>query len=107
MRTSTILEQRLRGIVLLLDRKLSEGMCPLLFPLLVKDKQWAARSLAQRGIRTVQFWNAGDPEARRPHSDAEFLRRHVLEVPIHQDLTTDDVEYVAHQIINLGLGLAA
>jgi dTDP-4-amino-4,6-dideoxygalactose transaminase len=106
-RNFDILEERLQGIVWLLERKLSKGVCPLFFPLLVKDKESAALSLAERGIKTVQFWNGGDPEARRPHSDAEFLRRHVLEVPIHQDVTPDGAHYIADQITSLGLGLVA
>lgn len=106
-RNFTRLEQHLKGKVLLIDRSLSDGVCPLFFPLLVKDKQSAASQLAVHGISTVQFWNGGDPEARRPHSDAEFLRRHVLEVPIHQDVTAEGVDHMAKQITSLRLGLAA
>ena len=32
-----------------------------------------------------------------------FLRRHVLELPIHQDLTPGHIAYVAHQVSRLQL----
>ena len=40
-------------------------------------------------------------------SDADFLRRHMLEVPIHQDVTLEAVDYMAEQIIKLGVGVPA
>jgi dTDP-4-amino-4,6-dideoxygalactose transaminase len=106
-RNFKIVEDRLRGKVVLLDKSLDEGVCPLFFPLLVKDKQSAARALAKYGIEVVEFWNSGDPQSNRPGSPAEFLRRHLLELPIHQDVTPDAVEYSVNQILELGIGLAA
>jgi len=86
-------------------RELTPEVCPLFFPLLVKDKQQAARALWKEGIETVEFWNCGDPAAERTGSDAQFLRRHVLEVPIHQDVTPEHLDHVAQQV--KGLRLAA
>ena len=91
----------------LLEKDLAPGVCPLFFPLLVANKQAAAAALAGRGIETVEFWNHGDPESFRRESHAEFLRRHVLEIPIHQDVTPETAEYMAQQILKLGVGLAA
>jgi hypothetical protein len=39
--------------------------------------------------------------------DAQFLRRHVLELPIHQDLTPRHIDHIARQMSGLGLGAAA
>jgi len=101
------MSDRLRGNIAVLERRLSEGVCPLFFPLIAKDKEDASAALARRGIETIQFWNTGDPESCRNESDAQFLRRHLLEVPIHQDMTLDAVEYAAEQILNLRLGMGA
>jgi perosamine synthetase len=106
-RNFTIVEDGLRGNVVLLDKTLSEGVCPLFFPLLVKDKQSAATALAERGIETVEFWNSGDPQCHNPGSPADFLRRHLLELPIHQDVTPEAAEYTVNQILKLDIGLAA
>jgi len=99
------LRARLAGGATLLDPELDEGVCPLFFPILVRDKHAAAQALCQRGIQAVEFWNYGDPDARDASSDAEFLRAHLLELPIHQDVTATQVEYMAEQVLALGLRL--
>ncbi|HYR41493.1 MAG TPA: DegT/DnrJ/EryC1/StrS family aminotransferase [Terriglobia bacterium] len=106
-RNFRILEDHLRGRVALVDKTLADGMCPLFFPLLTRDKQTAASALAKRGIESVEFWNSGDPESHRAGSGAEFLRRHLLEIPIHQDVTPEAAEYTAKEILRLRLGLPA
>jgi hypothetical protein len=36
---------------------------------------------------------------------SRFLRRHVLELPIHQDLNQEHLEYMARQVRDLGIAL--
>jgi hypothetical protein len=94
----------LAGRASLLDLDLKEGTCPLFFPILVPEKGAAVRELARRGVGTVPFWNRGDPAAGQDEfPDAHFLRRHLLELPIHQDLGPDEIGYVARQVLALGL----
>lgn len=89
------------------EDELPAGMCPLFFPMLVPDKAAAARALWARGIGAVEFWNAGDPAADGPgNADARFLRAHVLELPIHQDLRSEQLEYMATEVRRLGLRMA-
>ena len=98
------LRQRLAGRAELLRHDLPDGMCPLFFPLLVSDKPTAAAALRMRGIAAVETWNYGDGQARGSQfADAQFLRDHVLELPIHPDLTTEQLEYMAGQVMNLNL----
>lgn len=95
-----LMHGRLAGKVTLLRDELEDGLCPLFFPILVPDKHSAAQALWQRGIGAVEFWNEGDPEAKgEGFSDAQLLRRHVLELPIHQDVTPAQVEYMADQVL--------
>lgn len=87
---------------------LPQGVCPLFFPILVPDKRAAARALWARGIGAVEFWNSGDPAAdAEPHSDAHYLREHVLELPIHQDLSPEHLEYMSNEVRGLGLRMAS
>lgn len=98
--------EKLRNRASLLTMPLDEGVCPLFFPILVSDKSSAARALWRRGIGAVEFWNYGDDEAAAGASEnAGFLRRHVLELPVHQDLTPSHIEYIAEQVTNLDLHL--
>ena len=97
------LRRALDGRVTLPRADLPEGMCPLFFPLLVSDKEAASRELTGRGISNVQFWNQGDPEAdARMTPDVRWLRRHVLEIPIHQGISASTVDYMARQVLALG-----
>jgi perosamine synthetase len=97
----TLLE-RLRGTVDLVIDPLGEGTCPLFFPILVPDKRVAAQMLRQRGVEVAEFWNYGDPIASGPvHADAMFLRRHVLALPIHQDVSPAHLEHVVSEVTRL------
>ena len=86
--------------------ELPDGVCPLFFPLLVENKGEAARALAARGVEAVEFWNRGDPEAEGDRfAEAMRLRRQVLELPIHQDLTPKHIDHVAGAVLALRLGV--
>lgn len=101
------MQARLDGSVTMPRDDLKEGVCPLFFPILVEDKHSAARALWDRGIGAVEFWNDVDPLVDR-HSgpDARYLRAHVLELPIHQDVTPKQVDYIADQVLGLRLQAA-
>lgn len=103
-----LMRERLLGRAPLLDLDLEEGTCPLFFPILVPDKDEAARELWLRGIRSMRFWNQGEPAAGPDEfPDTHFLRRHLLELPIHQDLGPEHVEYVAKHVAEIGFRLEA
>ena len=102
-----LMQRRLEGRVSMLRKDLPEGVCPLFFPILVQDKHSAARALWQRGIGAVEFWNDEIPGANGVGgTDARYLRAHVLELPIHQDVTRSQVEYIADQVLRLELQAA-
>jgi len=96
--------ERLVGKAHPLCGELDADVCPLFFPILVPDKPAAAKALLRHGIEATELWNRGDPQVPGESSaDAEFLRRHVLELPIHQGVSDDQVEYMAEQVLRLGL----
>jgi dTDP-4-amino-4,6-dideoxygalactose transaminase len=98
-RNFEFLTERLRGKVNPLRKTLDEGTCPLFFPILVKDKTAAARHLGKRGIGAVELWNEGDPESAGGHfPETDYLRRHVLELPLHQSLSLAQLEYMADEV---------
>ena len=105
-RNFTMLAERLAasGIAPWLD--LEPGVCPLFFPLLVKDKPAAGGALRARGVMATELWNEGDPQASSQEGPgARFLRRHVLELPIHQDIREDQIRYMAQQVVELNVAL--
>jgi dTDP-4-amino-4,6-dideoxygalactose transaminase len=109
------LASRIGDLVTPLHAELPAGACPLLFPILVEDKQMTAAILRGCGIDVLEFWNhganagwAGSKEhdhahVQDPPSRAQYLRRHVLGLPIHQDLTERHIDYVADHVSRLRL----
>ena len=77
---------------------LPEGACPLFFPILVADKHATARALQRRGVDALEFWNQSADSGAEMAGDAHFLRAHVLELPIHQDLTPRHLAHMARQV---------
>ena len=102
------LAERLGGYAVPVFRALPDGVCPLFFPVLVDDKHETAERLRARGVDALEFWNdSSEPGGHEMGPDAQFLRRHVLELPIHQDLTARHIDHIARQMSGLGLGAAA
>jgi dTDP-4-amino-4,6-dideoxygalactose transaminase len=86
---------------------LPEGVCPLFFPVLVPDKHAAAEALRQRGVDALEFWNESSDSGHEMSANARYLRQHVLELPIHQDLTPRHIAHIARQVSSLSLRMAA
>lgn len=83
------------------------GVCPLFLPILVPDKRAAVDALARRGVEALEFWNDScEPGGREMSPNARFLRRHVLELPLHQDLTERHMTYMAECVSHLDLTIA-
>jgi perosamine synthetase len=93
-----IIARRRRNYVFLLERlrdlsepmfpTLPDGVVPLFYPMLVKDNRVTVERIVARGIEAVDFWrdfHPACPAAEFPEVAA--LRRSMMEVPCHQDLT--------------------
>ncbi|HTP26034.1 MAG TPA: DegT/DnrJ/EryC1/StrS family aminotransferase [Anaeromyxobacteraceae bacterium] len=98
-RNFSLLLARLQGVAAPIASHLPAGVCPLFYPLLCPDKRSAAVKLAACGIETVDFWSQGHPAcAAEAFPEVEALRRQVLELPLHQDLTPEDMAYLASAV---------
>jgi dTDP-4-amino-4,6-dideoxygalactose transaminase len=94
-----LLDGWLRDVAPRVSLELSRGVCPLFYPLLCRDKEAVGAGLLARGIETVDFWREGHPACPpQAFPEVEALRRGVLELPLHQDLTPDDMAYVASAV---------
>jgi hypothetical protein len=94
------LKEKLEGRVTMLRQDLQEGVCPLFFPILVRDKHAVAEALQKADIGAVEFWS--DPQNYAGIGpDARYLRAHVLELPIHQDVNPSQIDYIAQQVLRL------
>ena len=90
------LAQRLAGMVQPVFGELPPGVCPLNFPIYVEDRAALTDALLRRGIEAVPLWARPHPllpEGSDPVADE--LRRSVLKLPCHHDLTEQGLDHVA------------
>jgi hypothetical protein len=96
------LAQQLDGAATPVFETMPDGVCPLFFPVFVHDKHGTAERLRARGVDALEFWNEScEPGGHEMGPDARFMRRHVLELPIHQDLKPRHVDHIARQMQTL------
>jgi len=108
----TIVERRRRNYAHLLSRlrevsspifdELPPGVCPLFYPLRTKNKAAVLQRLLERGVEAVNLWSRTPrvvPEGAFP--EVESLRRTILELPCHQDLDLEAMDWIADQVREL------
>jgi dTDP-4-amino-4,6-dideoxygalactose transaminase len=77
-------------------RKLPDGACPWLFAILVNDPLALETHLLAHGIEGGELWKEEHPAVdHTPFGNVRHLRRHMAALPIHQDLTPDDLSRIA------------
>ena len=94
--------QRLRDISPPVFDGLPQGVCPLFYPLRTKNKAVVLQRLLEHGIEPVDFWSrtpTAIPEGAFP--EVETLRRTILELPCHQDLELETVDWIADRVCEL------
>lgn len=70
--------------------ELPDGVCPLFYGIRVRDKDRALRELRARGIEAIDFWRFHHPAVEASQfPEVDALRREVVELPCHQDLTPE------------------
>lgn len=87
---------RLRDVSPPLFNQLPPGVCPLFYPLVVEDKAEVLARLHSRGIEAIDFWRYFHPACEASaFPEVAQLRRSIVEIPCHQDLTPEVMAEVA------------
>ncbi|MFU8830593.1 MAG: DegT/DnrJ/EryC1/StrS family aminotransferase [Wenzhouxiangella sp.] len=98
-RNYLLLHDRLKSLAPPLFERLNPGVCPLFYPLWVGDKSAMIERLAERGICAVNFWGDHHPACNPAEfPEAMSARRHIVEIPCHQDLSLATMEWIAEQV---------
>jgi perosamine synthetase len=98
-RNYRFLLEQLRKVSPPLFDGLAPGVCPLFYPLVVEDKEPVMERLAARGVESIDFWRNFHHDCDPTEfPDTAWLRRSVLEIPCHQDLTLETMQQVAQAI---------
>lgn len=106
---SSIVKRRRRNYAHLLARlgplsppvrsELPPGVCPLFYPLRARDKRAVVPRLVARGVEAVEFWRH-EPPGVSPGAfpEVDDLRRTIVELPCHQDLTPQGIDRIADRV---------
>ncbi|MFX0124542.1 MAG: DegT/DnrJ/EryC1/StrS family aminotransferase [Candidatus Hodarchaeota archaeon] len=90
---------------ILIFEDLPNGVCPLFFPIFVKNSETREvlyRTLKLRGIVTHPWWNRFHPEVPwEAFPDAVYLKQRLLGLPIHQDLELKHLDEVIREFENV------
>ena len=67
--------------------KIPEGIVPQTFPIVVEKPQWFMKKLTKAGV-PVSNWPSLPPQvqANKKYLDANFLAKHLVTLPVHQDV---------------------
>jgi len=87
------------------DDVLPDGVCPLGLPVLVNDKRRWCAALNTVGISVSPWWEGyhrGLDWSAFP--DAQRLKRHLLLLPVHQQLTARHMDFIATAVTSLARG---
>jgi dTDP-4-amino-4,6-dideoxygalactose transaminase len=89
------------GITPLYD-ELPDQVCPLCYPLLVEDRDAMAKKLSHQSIDARGWWRGFHKMLPWPEfPEACYLKKHLLALPVHQDLTEPAIEYMARCVKQL------
>jgi dTDP-4-amino-4,6-dideoxygalactose transaminase len=79
------------------------GVAPFFYPLVVDDNKTVVDELNKHGIEAVDFWRGPHPACDiRQFPDVAWLRRSVVEIPCHQDIslsTLGRVSDIVHDVL--------
>ncbi len=87
---------RLRDVSQPLFNQLPPGVSPLFYPLVVEDKAEVLARLHAKGIEAIDFWKHFHPACdASAFPEVAQLRRSIVEIPCHQDLSPEVMAEVA------------
>lgn len=93
---------RLRGLAPPIFGELPPGVCPLFYPLQVKDKQRVLDGLRAEGIEAIDFWGVSHPSiAPGKFPEVDTLRSSIVEIPCHQDLDPTTIDRMAAIVVGV------
>jgi dTDP-4-amino-4,6-dideoxygalactose transaminase len=86
-------------------QQLTEGVCPLFFPVIVESGEFRQKlynSLKSRGVTTHPWWSrfhSQVPWGEFP--DAVELKQRLFGLPIHQDLEIHHLDHIIEEFDNI------
>jgi hypothetical protein len=81
---------------------LQEGVCPLVFPIIVKDRAAWVRALHRLGIGAYSWWEGYHRECSwEAFAEARYLKDHLLCLPVNQGLGERQMAFIGQAVTAL------
>jgi dTDP-4-amino-4,6-dideoxygalactose transaminase len=85
-----------------LFKTLPESICPLYFPIIVKNRAYLFRELNELSIAAIEWWSGYHRDLPwEEYLDACFLKDNVLALPVHQQLNSEHITFIAEKVTML------
>lgn len=85
-----------------LFKQLPEGVCPTVFPIVTDKPFQLCRGLNDHRIGAIEWWSGYHSAiCWDEFPEASYLKKHVLALPIHQELSYKEMAYIAKCVQNL------
>ncbi len=86
----------------ILHPELPDGVCPLNFPIITENRDSVRLELYKRGIDADAFGKCYHKNySLDDYPDSNYLKNHILSLPIHQNLDAENIRYIADNLINI------
>lgn len=83
----------------LLYNKIPSGICPLYFPVIVKQRDIVSRMLNDFSIDSIAFWAGYHKDLNwSKYHEACYLKNNLLALPVHQQLNEKHINYIADKL---------
>jgi perosamine synthetase len=85
-----------------LFKELPEGVCPLHFPIVIRNRNQLLLHLKKQAIDAGPWWKGYNrflPWDDFP--DACFLKDNILNIPVHQGLDEGNIRYIAQKLVSI------
>jgi len=86
---------------LLIFRHLPEGVLPLAFPILVKERNQICKEMLKRGFGAYPWPFLPEQISKNDFADTFYLSDHLLLLPIHQDVEEHHLEKMYESLLSL------
>ncbi len=81
-------------------RSLPDGVCPLLFPVIVEERDQIYHGLKAKGFSGYDWWGGFHPEVPwKEFPEAVLLKQKVYGIPIHQSLQEQHLDSMVRQLL--------
>jgi dTDP-4-amino-4,6-dideoxygalactose transaminase len=81
---------------------LQDGVCPLVFPIIVKDRSVWAGALARLGIGVYPWWEGYHRKCSwEAFAEARYLKDHLLCLPVNQALGERHMAFIGQAVTEL------